>query len=122
MKNDDAEERERNGNVYRKRQWDRLEQRRTYRKQQAQRYCLPTLAQLSSSPCFYSTACHQRSPPPVDPAVDAAVHGHVMKGRSPERYLMQLPSHILYVFYYVRAHQHRARLNNAISLMIMLAM
>lgn len=54
-----------------------------------QRYCLATLAQLSSSARSYSTACHQCSPPPFRPCC-----GCCSAWSCDERegtYLMQLP-------------------------------
>lgn len=50
----------REANVYER---ERLEREQTDREQQARRCCLPALARLSSSPCFFSTACHQCIPP-----------------------------------------------------------
>lgn len=46
-----------------------------------------------------------------DPAEDGPVCGHVMKGRRPVRYLMQLPF-TSFIFHDVRAHQRGASLND----------
>lgn len=53
----------------------------------------------------------------LDPAVDGAVRGHVMKGRCPLRFFNATSL----TYPYVRAHQHNAGLNNTVSLMIMFA-
>lgn len=53
----------------------------------------------------------------LDPAVDGAVRGHVMKGRCPLRFFNATSL----TYPYVRAHQHNAGLNSTVSLMIMFA-
>lgn len=92
-KNYDAEEIE-EAKCIQRRQWGGLGHKQTHREQQAQSCCLPKLAQ----PFAASARQHVISAALLclEPAVNGAVHAHVMKGRSPERYLMQLPSHILY--------------------------
>lgn len=62
---------------------------------QAQCCCLFTLAQPCSSPCFYSTACHQCSPALFRPRCGWCSAWPCDERRGPERFLMQLPSHIL---------------------------
>lgn len=72
------------------------EKRLAYSKQQFTALLSAYVSPVSSSPPVL-TRQHVISAALLclDPAVDGAVRGHVIKGRGPLRYLIQLPPHIL---------------------------
>lgn len=113
--------RQRKGGCIQSRLWERTEPAGAQRKQQPESCCLPSLAQISSSPSFKSTACHEHSPPPFRPRCGWCSARPCDEREKPWEMFNNLP-HTSFIVYCVRAYQQRAGLTNTVSLRITLTM